>query len=90
MTQCVDKEIQSVAFLQGKRCAGPGPALPTPVRSGFQNVPSQAGRSEARLADFIQRSEGEEVSPHSRHFGDVPPVSSLHRLSEGMEIVNFQ
>lgn len=30
ITQCVDKEVQSVALLQGKRCAGPGPALPTP------------------------------------------------------------
>lgn len=31
ITQSVDKEIQSGAFLQGKRCAGPGPGLPTPV-----------------------------------------------------------
>lgn len=63
MTQCADEEIQTVASLQGKRCTGPGPALPAPVRSGFQPAPSQPA-APARLTAFHpQGSDGESSLP---------------------------
>lgn len=89
ITQSVDKEIQCMAFLQGKRCAGPGPGPANTCEQTDSKMYSHR-LAPLRLGSqcFIKRNKDKEVSSCYQPLLQWHPTHLLPTLGEGMEIFN--